>query len=65
MLCIHEFSFWPIEHGFGKKRGHLMEATPSGGEKSLRSTWPVQLLFCAAIYAFAFFHGRGKKELCT
>ncbi|WVZ72503.1 hypothetical protein U9M48_020952 [Paspalum notatum var. saurae] len=52
VLCSHEFSACPIEPDPGKKRKafdgeySLMEATPSGGGKSLRSTWPVQWLLC-------------------
>ncbi|TVU21581.1 hypothetical protein EJB05_31228, partial [Eragrostis curvula] len=59
------FPFSQLNMALGRRERHLMEATPSGGEKSLRSPWPVQWLPCASANVFAFFHGRGKKELCT
>ncbi|EES00209.2 hypothetical protein BDA96_03G051500 [Sorghum bicolor] len=62
-------SFPLAQLALGRRERHLMEAATSGGKKSLRSTWPVQycsgwLLHVCSVNAFAFFHERGKKELC-
>nr|TKW13735.1 hypothetical protein SEVIR_5G120366v2 [Setaria viridis] len=44
--CHEFFLLAQLNRTLGRRERHLMEATPSGGEKSLRSTWPVQWLLC-------------------
>jgi len=60
------FPLAQLNPALGGREAFDMEAAPSGGKKSLRSTWPVQWLAAVcSVNAFAFFHERGKKELCT